>query len=479
MSTNQQNSGSVATQPRAAVYVNGELLQGMIEVAVDNNAYFQADTFRVDLAISAQPENRGLNFWASLEKAECEICFGYPANPDSFDKSELTSFLVGNTDDIEIDLVQDRITLAGRDLTALLIDARQTLAYVEYQQKSSDIIISIAKQVGLTPVVVATKTPTGVYQNIVHALLQQKASYWDVATKLAQIEAFQIYVKGRELHFEPRGNIQTHVIPGTKPTPEQIAAQQAKVDAAYKIFKQKDDELAAEIANYKLKVQLSQSDRSDLLQDEIAWQRNDIIAKGDAIKDNYRPALEAEYAKLEALKNSGKPPQYVSNGYEINYTPQTEGGAYSSNAMRLMFTRNLTVAKDIHVDVISYNSKTGKVARGHAERVRNFNRVTRGVAKVDGQVANYFYAIPNLDSKEADRRANAILQYLSSHEMNLTADLPGDIVLTPQSVVLVKDTNTPFDQTYYPSSVQRRFSFEEGFRMTLIAKNQSPNNPPN
>jgi phage protein D len=371
---NQPDPVSAAVQPRAMVFVNGELIQ-FVSAAVDNNSFFQADTFRVVLALSSQPEGRGFNFWGSLEKAEIEIFFGFPVDPVAFSKADLVSFLYGYVDDIEIDPIADQITLAGRDLTSLLIDARQTLASVSYAQKASDIVAQIAKNVGLKPVVTATSIPVGKYQQIVHALLEQKATYWDLVTKLAQIEGFQAYVTGHELHFQP------FTAPSAEP-------------------------------------------------------------------------------------------------YVIRYTTQNSGGAFALNATRLIFTRNLSVAKDLKVDILSFNSKTGKVTKGHAERPRNYNKITRGVAKLDGTPQAYFYAIPNLDGTAADAMAAKILKYLSSHEMNLSGDLPGDALLTPQSLIQVEGTGTPFDQTYYASSIQRTFSFEDGFRMSVTGKNQSPNNPP-
>lgn len=375
MTINNPNPHSFASAPRGAAYCNGELLQAVVSIAVDNNNYFQADTFRVVLSLSGQPKSRDLNFWASLEKADIEILFGFPPDPAAFNRADLTSFITGAVDDIDIDITADTITLAGRDLTALLIDSRQTLAHVQYGIKPSDIMQKIAAAVGLTPVIVASPNPVGVYNQIVHALLEQKASYWDLAVKLAQFDGYQIYVKGRELHYEPR------TLPDAEP-------------------------------------------------------------------------------------------------YVIRYNPVADSGAYALNAVRLELTRNLTVAKDIIVDIASWDGKKNRLVKGHALLPRNYNKVTKGVAKLDHAPQHYFYAIPNLSPVEADRRAQKILEYLSSHEMNLSAELPGDVLLTPRSIIRLEGTNTPFDQVFYADSIQRTFSYDDGFRMNIKAKNQSPNNPP-
>jgi len=51
--------------------------------------------------------------------------------------------------------------------------------------------------------------------------------------------------------------------------------------------------------------------------------------------------------------------------------------------------------------------------------------------------------------------------------------LPGDNSLTTRGMVQLVGTGTDWDQFYYPDTVTRRISFEEGYRMELRAKNHS------
>ena len=107
------------------------------------------------------------------------------------------------------------------------------------------------------------------------------------------------------------------------------------------------------------------------------------------------------------------------------------------------------------------------------KRVRN--STTRKVAQSNDPPQEYVYNIPNLTAEQAQAKAQAILEELSRHEMNIYAELPGDVLLTGQNLIKVEGTGTAFDQTYYPSSIVRRYSVHEGFHMTLTAKNQTPN----
>lgn len=363
-----------AARPRGMVFANGERLAGVHSFQVDNNTFFQADTFRLSLAMSAQPAARAFDWWAQQEKLELEFLIGFPSDPNSFQKVELTSFLVGYADDLEFDPVADVMTLTGRDLTSKLIDFKQTLFSKTVRgQKASDIVTQIAVAQGLTPVVTATTAATGGYYQIVNALIASNATYWDIVTRLAQLEGFQTYVKGHELRFEPR----------TDPAADPYVIQ-------------------------------------------------------------WRP-------------------------------PADQTASPAVNVQRLQFRRNLSVAKDLRVRVLSFDQKTKKTVNEVADRKRVRSRTSKATP-YDGPPQEYVRTFPNLTAAQAQAKAQALLVELSKHEMNLTADLPGDLLLSATNMVKVIGTGTAFDQTYFASSVVRTFSFDEGFRMALTAKNQTPNN---
>lgn len=368
-------SGSAGSQPRGMVYANGERVFGVVSFTVDNNNFFQADTFRVTLSMAGQPANRGFDFWASQESVQIELLIGFPNDPDNYGRGDLTSFLLGNVDDFEFDPNADTMTMAGRDLTSKLIDYKRTIIFTSGSLIASDIVKQIAAERGLTPVVTTTSVATGGYYQIVKALVESNASYWDIITKLAQIEQFQAYVKGSELHFEPR-------------TPTSASPY------------------------------------------VISWQ-----------------------------------------------APTPDTGYVVSNAPRLTFSRNLSIAKDLKVRVISFDQKTKKIVNEVADRKRVYNKSTNKVSKSTEPPQEYIYHLPNLTANQAQARAQAVLIELSRHEMNLHAEMPGDLLLTPQNIIQVQNTNTAFDQTYFPSSITRTYSMTEGFVMSISAKNQTPNNP--
>lgn len=360
---------AAAVQPRGMAFINGERARGLDSFEVDNNSFFQADSFRLTLILSAQAPDRGFDFWASQTSLQVELLAGFPPNADSFDRSGLTSWLTGNVDDIEIDPLADTITMTGRDLTALLIDTKRSIAFRE--MKSSAIAAQIADELGLQKNIAETKTFAGTFAQVFKQTVNDRATYWDVLTKLAQIEQFSLWVSGNTLNFQPA-----------------------------------------------------------------------------------RKAADV---------------------YVLRYQPATDTvGSPQANAVRMRFMRNLSVSRGVKVTVRSFNQKTGHQVSATATRARVRNQTTARAGATGLPPAEYFFVYPNMTADQAQAKANALAQEISQHEVNIEAELPGDQLLTAQTPVQMLGTGTKFDQIYYPASVQRRYSLDEGYRITLRARNFSP-----
>lgn len=202
MTINDLPVKSAVRRPRSIVEINGIGVAGWDEWQTDNNAYYQADTFRLVFVISAMPAEFGLDFWAEEEDFYVELFEGFPADASNFTKAELTSRFYGRADDMTVDMVAGTITLIGRDLTARMIDEK---SYEKHPNlTSSEIAEKIAKQHNLDSAVVPTTTKAGTYYEIDHARLESATSQWDLLTALAQNEGYQVYVHGRTLYFEPK-----------------------------------------------------------------------------------------------------------------------------------------------------------------------------------------------------------------------------------------------------------------------------------
>jgi phage protein D len=355
-----------ARQPRGAVKLNGEVIPGWVSWEVDNNAYRSADTFRVVFVISMLPATRDAAWFAAQSSMMVEILAGFPADPAHFTPSELDSLLYGQTDEVLFDPVKGTIELSGRDLTAALIDTKTSEHFAN--QTASQIATVLAKRHGLTPVVTATKSKAGDYYKDDHASTTQQQSEWELMTFLANVEDFVLYVKGQELHFEPR--------PGEQTSHYAIAWDAPNADRAFPI----------------------------------------------------------------------------------------------ANAVSLQFSRNLTIAKGVTVEVHSWNAKQKKGFSASWPKAAKAVQPGQSAAKT--QV--YRYNIAGLTQDKALQRAQSIYKQIIAHEMRLTAYLPADNVLDCTKTMMVRGTGTGFDQVYYPESVMRSMSLTEGYRMNIRAKNTSP-----
>lgn len=216
-------------QPRGVVKVNGSVVPGWVEFEVENNRYYAADTFRVTFAMSALPTEFNAAWWAQQRSAAIEIFAGFPANAEggAYESSDLQSLIYGNVDDIEIDPVERVVELHGRDLTALLIDAKIQETF--RNKRAWEIATILAQRHGLTPVVTKTTMISGAFYQIDTARLSYEQSEWDVLSEEAQKEQCIIYVKGTELHFEPQPDPKTM-------TPYQLQWLEPTTDRASPLF---------------------------------------------------------------------------------------------------------------------------------------------------------------------------------------------------------------------------------------------------
>ncbi len=198
---------SMVRQPRGAVKINGVAVGGFTEFDINNNSFYSADTFSVNFPVKVLPDSFKIDALIEADELEIELLIGFPANADSFTLSELVTQIVGQVDDLNYDPVANTISLSGRDYTSKFIDEKTAEKWPN--KSASEIATALAVKHGLTPVVVATTERVGNYYEIDHVRVDNARSEWDLLTWLAgqtldaEGNKYVVYVKGRELHFEP------------------------------------------------------------------------------------------------------------------------------------------------------------------------------------------------------------------------------------------------------------------------------------
>lgn len=144
------------------------------------------------------------SWWSSQSQIRLTLQAGL-ANAQG-DVAGWQTLLVGDCDTVDIEMGKGVVQLAGRDLTALLIDQKITETY--QNQTASQVATQLANEVGLTPHIAPTTTLIGRYYradhtNTAQGQFSEASTQWDLLTYLAGQEGFDMWVDGTTLNFQP------------------------------------------------------------------------------------------------------------------------------------------------------------------------------------------------------------------------------------------------------------------------------------
>lgn len=167
-------------------------------------------------------------------------------------------------------------------------------------------------------------------------------------------------------------------------------------------------------------------------------------------------------------------PLQSDNPYLFQARTLENGQLTGFNGTRLVVSRNLNYARDVVVKIRSWNSRTGRV-EAEARSTPNKKTVLASAAQPIGEAQTYQYTMPGLTKEQAIIQAQKLLEDITQHERLLEASCPGDNLLRKDTVIQLKGVSTSADQTYYPDTITRRISPNEGYFMDVRAKNHSPN----
>ena len=213
--------------PTIGALVNGTAVQ-VAALEVTRNNYWSPDTWSADLVIADMPAGYGLNFWSRTAPILVTLNAGFVGGPGI---STVPQLISGNVDVVRVNLSRGLIYLAGRDLTAAMVEARTTATFLN--QTSAQIVSTIAARHGLPVVATATSIPAGQYYNNTTTIRDHQTE-WELLTDLARREGFDIYIQAGTLYFQPATPGKTISIPYQVPTPAQPIASGGFIDAEIK-----------------------------------------------------------------------------------------------------------------------------------------------------------------------------------------------------------------------------------------------------
>lgn len=233
------------------------------EFEVDSNSFYQANTFRLVLPLSALPAGRSWSFFSETDAAKVEIYAGFPADPEKYTTDDLDLILVGETDEVDVKPLPDEICLTGRDYTSRFIEETTTEKFQNLT--ASELVKQLAERRGLKADVTATSRKIGTFLSQDNILLTTERTEWDLLTYVAQQENFLLYVEGETVHFHPPPdeNSDPYVLNYTRATAEQGSwSNTVSIDFARSLTLARDVVVAVRSWNQKSKKGFTQTARA-------------------------------------------------------------------------------------------------------------------------------------------------------------------------------------------------------------------------
>ena len=164
---------------------------------------------------------------------------------------------------------------------------------------------------------------------------------------------------------------------------------------------------------------------------------------------------------------------YFGKGENLRGPPMIYDGTGSipqANVIALRLRRNLTLAGDVTVRVISWHSSRGT----RIDVTRTAQKARQAQLAGGGNGPTYILRLPNLTEEQAIQRAEQALRETTQHERVVEAEMPGEVQLLPGMTVALRGTGTAWDQDYVVHEIIRRLDFDGGFTQRLRVMNYSP-----
>ena len=202
---NSQSAPSNIRKPRIrAVLPDGTTVPGLISASVDSNNGFHADQFTAKFALWAD-RNYGPRWWKAQQVNVflVSIQMGFADDKENVTWTEL---ILGEGDNIEVDISGGIVELIGMDLTKRLIKNKTNKNFQNVT--ASQAITQIAQLNNMIADVDATTDLVGRYYNNIHTQindngeLSKTQAYWDVCVFLAKSAKYDLWVTGKTLHFK-------------------------------------------------------------------------------------------------------------------------------------------------------------------------------------------------------------------------------------------------------------------------------------
>lgn len=422
------DAAEAVRRPRVRARVGDQVVEGLVSCEVTSNGYAAADTWRLELRLSATSQPSAA-WWSDSEDDVIDISFGF-AGPDG-SVAGWETLLSGVVDTVKLDYLTGRISVDGRDLTARFVETRLEETFAN--QTLSDIARKFAAGHGLTYRGPDTSARLGShYRGNDHAstaaAFSRQTTEWDLLTWAGNQEGMDVRVEGRELVISAQADPDASAPVTIRWAPPGTAAAYGILDAQ-SLTCERQQTLARDI---EVTVTSYDSRAARRFSKTVRGARGK--GRRDARPSAGSSARPRQSSELDALLGDLGTSQ-AESGITAS-TPRASGGRGSREPARTAAPPTATVG--------------GRTVLRH--------RIVK----------------PGLSEAEALRLAQDTLRELSRHERVIEFKTPGETRLRPRAVVRLVGTASSFDQDFYVDEISRRLSVDDGFSQTVRAKNTSP-----
>ncbi|WP_313188890.1 type IV secretion protein Rhs [Pantoea sp.] len=203
-----------------------------------------------------------------------------------------------------------------------------------------------------------------------------------------------------------------------------------------------------------------QIDTAHLTGEQTEW---DLITTLAGI-ENFSVYVNGDSLHFEPKRDPASPDDYV-----IRWQPPGMQAYPQCNISDdLSFSRSLTIAKGVSVEVLSWNAK-----RKNKQFMASYPGPGKSTVpgKTSSETQVYRVIRNGLTPEAAHALAQSIYRQVVQHEMKFSGSTAGDNLLMPDMQVRIQGTKSPFDQIYRCDRVRRTLSLETGYTMHMSGKN--------
>jgi prophage tail gpP-like protein len=151
------------------------------------------------------------------------------------------------------------------------------------------------------------------------------------------------------------------------------------------------------------------------------------------------------------------------DGVILNFQPRDTFGPIAtvtpSSCCSLRLRQALDLAAGLEVVVKSWDSQTQQIISQSA------SNATVGATPVTLTAVR-----PNLSMSDALGLAQQTLSQWTTHETEISFEMPGDLLMLPRSTLNLTETGSGFDGVYEIMDVERRISFSHGYVQRVTAR---------